>query len=201
MHKNFSVPEGPYTQEELIEGVEKIEDKVIMFNAYMSGEAQATSMWDRLKPVIRHAVLVEGVEDVFIDPITQLTDGMTASDTDVELRRFSNELSGLARELGFFYYCFAHLKAPEGNKGHEDGAPVRVAQFRGSRAMIEKTKLALGIVRNQYAEDEEEKNTSVFNLLLNSSFGKTGKFDVFYDDEAGTYLEPEKEVRRVGGEY
>jgi hypothetical protein len=59
--------------------------------------------------------------------------------------------------------------------------------------MAEKTKLMLGILRNQDAEDETERNTSKFHLLLNSGFGKTGRFDVFYDDEKGSYLEPTRE--------
>lgn len=193
MHKNFAVPDGDFTQEELTEGVNAVKGKIIMFNAYMSGESQANNMWDRLKPVIRHAVLVEGVQDVFIDPITQLTDGMTPSDTETELRRFSNEIAGLAMELGFFYYCFAHLKAPMTGKTHEEGGKVKVAQLRGSRAMVEKTKYALGIIRNQYADDPIERNTSKFHLLLNSGFGKTGTFDVFYNDKTGDYLEPNKE--------
>lgn len=196
-HKQFHKPDGDFTQQELIEAVDKLDGKLIMFDASFS-DVGHSNMWDRLKPAIRHAVLVEGVKDVFIDPITQLTDGLTPTETETELRRFSNELAGMAKDLGFFYYCFAHLKAPETGKTHEEGAQVKVAQFRGSRAMAEKTKYMLGIMRNQWAEDEVERNTSTFHLLLNSGFGKTGRFDVFYDEATGDYLEP---VNDFKGEY
>jgi len=188
-NKRFNIPDGNFTKEELIEGVEMVKGKVMMFNAYMNGTDNSVPLWDRMKPVIRHAVINEGVEDIFIDPITQLTDGMTAADTDVELRRFANQIAGMALELGFFYYCFCHLKSPAQGKTHEEGGNVKVAQFRGSRAMMEKTKYALGITRDMYADDEDERNTSQFHLLLASGVGRTGKFDVYYDIENGSYLE------------
>ena len=195
-HKQFHNPDhydrGLFTQEELIGAVEQLRDKVIMFNAGFSDVGHG-NMWDRLKPAIRHAVLAEGVKDVFIDPITQLTDGLTASETEQELRRFSNEIQGMAKDFGFFYYCFAHLKEPSTGLTHEEGGPIKVAQFRGSRAMAEKTKLMLGIIRNQFADDPAERNTSTFHLLLNSSFGKPGKFEVFYDEMTGAYLEPRRD--------
>lgn len=199
-HKQFHKPDGDFTQEELIAAVDRVDGKLIMFDASFS-DVGHSNMWDRLKPAIRHAVIVEGVTDVFIDPITQLTDGLTPTETETELRRFSNELAGLAKDLKFFYYCFAHLKAPETGKTHEEGAQVKVAQFRGSRAMAEKTKYMLGIMRNQWAEDEVERNTSTFHLLLNSGYGKTGRFEVYYDDTTGDYLEPTPEQRYVRGAY
>jgi len=196
MHKQFHNPEhvdkGLFTQEELTAGVESLKGKIHLFRASYS-DVGKTNMWDRLKPAIRYAVVELGVRDVFIDPITQLTDGTDASETEKELRRFSNEIQGMAQDLGFFYYCFAHLKEPPQGKSHEEGANIKVAQFRGSRAMAEKTKLMLGIIRNQYADDEVEKNTSTFHLLLNSGFGNSGKFDVFYDKDTGSYLEPKSE--------
>lgn len=194
VNKQFHKPDGDFTQQELIEAVNMCKDKVLIFDVSYK-DIGVTNVWDRLKPAIRHAVLVEGCKDVFIDPITQLTDGMTAADTDVELRRFSNEIAAMAKDLGFFYYCFCHLKAPESGETHESGAPVKVAQFRGSRAMAEKCKYTLGIIRDQYAEDPEVRNTSFFHLLLNSAFGKTGKFPVYFDDETGTYLERVRSVK------
>lgn len=195
-HKQFHNPEhvkqGKFTQEDLTEAVTELKGKMIMFNASFA-DVGIGNMWDRLKPAIRHAVVQEGVKDVFIDPITQLTDGMTPSETETELRRFSNEIQGMAQELGFFYYCFAHLKEPPQGKTHEEGGAIKVAQFRGSRAMAEKTKFLLGIIRNQFSDDVVERNTSTFHLLLNSGFGKSGKFEVVYDTETGSYLEPKNE--------
>lgn len=196
-NKRFNKPDhfdaGKFTQEDLTEAVDSLDGKVLIFNASFS-DVGKKNMWDRIKPAIKHAVLHEGVKDVFIDPITQLTDGMSPSETETELRRFSNEIQGMAQDYGFFYYCFAHLKEPVKGLTHEEGGSIKVAQFRGSRSMAEKTKLMLAIIRNQFADDIDERNTSIFHLLLNSSFGDTGKFPVTYDPEQGSYLEPEQSI-------
>lgn len=192
-HKRFNIPDLGITQEELDEAIDHVDGKIYIFDTYMNGDDDDALLWDRMKPAIRHAVVNLGVKDIFIDPITQITDGLLASETDVELRRFSNQLAGMAHELGFFYHCYAHLKAPTHGPSHEEGGRVKTSQMRGSRAMAEKCKLAIGITRDLYADDPVEKNTSTFHVLLNSGVGKTGSFPVYYDDVTGDYLEPRTE--------
>ena len=189
MNKQFHRPDGSFTQEELNEGVDIVEKSgVLLFDSYM--KEGSDDLWERLKPAIRHAVQIEGCKDIFINPITQLTDGMNGSDTDAYLRKFSNELAAMAKDLDFFYYCFCHLLKPDSGKPHEEGGHVHSNQFRGSRAMMEKTHFMLGIERNKLAEDEDEKNTSTFVLLDNRVFGYTGRFPVYYNDKTGSYREP-----------
>lgn len=193
MRKPFHKPDGNFTQAELKEGVDKVKPYLIMFDAYMANG----DLWEKIKPAIRHAVIVEGCKDVFLDPITTFTDGLTAQDTDVKLRGISNELAALSKDLDFFYYCFCHLKSPQQGASHERGGKVQSSQFRGSRAMMEKTYFMLGIERNKDPElPEEERNTSRFVLLEDRAFGNTGVFSVYYDRETGAYLEVEGE-----GEY
>jgi len=190
MNKQFHVPDGDFTRDELIEGVNKVGDSLVCFDSYMS--TNTGELWTQLKPAIRHAVLVGGCKDVFIDPITNLTDGLTPSETETELRRISNELAAMSKELGFFYYCFCHLKAPHTGKPHEEGGKVHSNQFRGSRAMMEKTYYMLGIERNKDPDNSEVvRNMSTFVLLEDRSFGNAGKFKVYYDNATGSYLEPD----------
>lgn len=121
---------GYFVQQELIEATDAVGDNIIYYSNY------GRAAWDEVKGAIRHAVLVEGAKDVFIDPITRLTQGMQASEANVELERFSDEISKMAKELGFTYYCFCHLNKPETGKPHEFGGQVQSAQFAGSRAMM-----------------------------------------------------------------
>lgn len=191
---NYSNPDNvntKFTQEDLSNSIKKLDDKVYMFNAGFSSAGEG-NLWERIKAVLHYMVVDKGVKDIFIDPITQLTDGMEASDTETYLRAFSNEIQALSQELGFFYYIFCHLKSPHTGTTHEEGGRVKSAQFRGSRAMQEKTKFMLGIERNILADEEGERNTSTFRLLLNSGFGKGGSFDVVYNPETTEYLEPNK---------
>ena len=185
-HKQFHIPDGDFTQEELIEGVNSLKGKIHMFDSY------GATRWDKLKIAIRQAVILYGCKDIFIDPITRLTAGMSPSETETELRKFSDEISKMAKDLGFTYYCFCHLRAPQTGQPHERGGRVQSNQFRGSRAMMESTYYMLGIQRNKDPElSEEERNTSKFVLLEDRAFGNAVEFDVYYNPETGDYLEPD----------
>ena len=107
MHKQFHIPDGDFTQEELIEGVNKVEGGVVLYDSYGS------TSWDKLKPAIRHAVKVEGCKDIIIDPLTRLTAGMPSGDANTELERIADEISVMSKDLGFFYSVYCHLKAPD----------------------------------------------------------------------------------------
>lgn len=181
----FEGQRGYFRQEELIAATDAVGDNIIYYNNY------GRAVWDEVKGAIRHAVLVEGCLDIFIDPITRLTQGMSASEANQELERFSDEISKLAKELGFTYYCFCHLNKPEGGKPHEFGGAVQSAQFAGSRAMMRNTYYMVGIERNKDPElTPKQRNTSWFVILDDRKHGRAGKFPVFYDTDTGDYLEP-----------
>lgn len=191
--KGDKIPEDQlshyFTQEELKHGVMSLKGKVLTYDSY-----GATS-WDQLKKAITYAVVVQGCEDVIIDPITRLTAGMSASETDTELRKFSDEISKLSKDLGFTYYCFCHLKAPQFGKPHSQGGAVVSEQFRGSRAMMESTYYLGGIERNKSPDMPEiVRNMSWFVILEDRMFGNTVKFPVYYDVETGKYLEPSEDI-------
>jgi len=185
MRKPFHRPDGCFTQEELIQGVNMVRDKVMLFDSYGS------TSWDRLKSAIRHAVVAGGCQDVVIDPLTRLTVGMDAAEVNTELEKVADELAAMAKDLGFFYIVCAHLKAPTTGKPHELGGAVHSSQFAGSRAMMRACFMMLGIERNKDPElDDVQRNTSSFVLLEDRTFGNIGRFPVFYDRNTGLYLEP-----------
>lgn len=176
---------GYYKQEELMAATDAVGDNIIYYSNY------GRAVWDEVKGAIRHAVLVEGAEDIIIDPITRLVQGLTAAEANTELERFSDEISKMAKDLGFTYYCFCHLNKPESGPPHEFGGQVQSAQFAGSRAMMRNTYYMLGIQRNKDPElSIKERNTSYFVVLDDRKHGRSGKFPVFYDIDTGDYLEP-----------
>ncbi|QYC52577.1 replicative helicase, DnaB family [Salmonella phage SSBI34] len=181
----FEGQRGYFKHQELIEATDYVGDKIIYYSNY------GRAVWDEVKGAIRHAVLVEGCEDIIIDPITRLVQGMSPGDANTELERFSDEISILAKDLGFTYYCFCHLNKPESGKPHEFGGQVQSAQFAGSRAMMRNTYFMVGIERNKDPElPMKERNTSWFVILDDRKHGRSGKFPVFYDIDTGDYLEP-----------
>jgi twinkle protein len=181
----FHRPDGDFTQEQLEAGVKKV-DNVVLYKAYGS------TAWDEIKAAIRYAVVVQGCKDVIIDPLTRLTTGMDPSDANTELERVADEISSMAKDLGFFYIFFCHLKAPpSGIKSHEEGGKVKSAQFTGSRAMMRACYYMVGLERDKSPDREEvERNTTKFVLLEDRAFGNSGAFDVFYNRDTGAYLEP-----------
>lgn len=185
MHKQFHIPDGDFSQQELIEGINLVRKGILLYDSY-----GATS-WDNLKAAIRYAVVVEGVKTVIIDPLTRMTTGMEAAAANTELERIADEISKMAIDLKFFYMFFCHLKAPQSGKSHEEGGTIHSNQFTGSRAMMRACHYMIGIQRDKSLEDEIEKNTSTFVLLEDRVFGRSGKFSVFYNNATGDYLEPE----------
>lgn len=176
---------GYFTQNDLNEAVDAVGDQVIYYNNY------GRAYWDELKGAIRHAVLVEGVEDIVIDPLTRLTSGMSPGDANTELERFSDEISKLAKDLGFTFYVFCHLLKPDSGPPHERGGAVQSGQFRGSRAMMQSCYYMIGIERDKDPEKSlKEQSTSWFVVLDDRKHGRTGRFKVFYDVATGDYLEP-----------
>ena len=145
--------------------------------------------WDDLENWIRHYVVVEGCKDIFIDPLTRLTAGMTPGETETELRKIADRISTLAKDLDFTYYIFCHLLKPLSGIDHEHGAIPQSSQFRGSRAMQECCYYFIGIQRNKYDDDIITANTSIFHILEDRAFGNTGRVEVFYNKETGLYLE------------
>lgn len=176
---------GYYTQEELAFAVDQVGDNVIYYNNY------GACSWDAVKGAIRHAVLVEGVEDIVLDPISRMVQGLSASDANTALEKFSDEISKMSKDLGFTYYCFCHLKAPESGPGHERGGKVFSHQFTGSRAMMRSCYYMWGIQRNKDPDiPEKERNISTFVLLEDRKYGRSGYFRVYYDPSTGDYVEP-----------
>jgi len=191
------VSRGYFDQETLTKAVNEVGDNIIYYNNY------GACSWDVVKGAIRHAVLVEGVTDVVLDPISRMVAGVSAAEANTLLERFADELSKMAKDLGFIYYCFCHLKSPDSGQPHERGGKVMSHQFTGSRAMMRSTYYMWGIERNKDPDiDPKERNTSTIVLLEDRKYGRSGYFKVYYDQETGDYLEPpegflESNVERI----
>jgi twinkle protein len=173
-----------YSDEDLERTAGRIDPYLFMYPAF--GRAD----WESTKEYIRYCAVM-GCKTVIIDPLTKLTNHLSSSDTETELRKISDELSFMAMDLGFFYIVTCHLKAPNAGPPHERGGKVQSSQFRGSRAMMECTFYMLGIERNRDPElSEAERNRSTFVLLEDRNFGNTCMFPVDFDPITQAYLEP-----------
>lgn len=165
--------------------------------------------WESLQQDILAAV-EWGAKAVFIDPITNLTNGMAASDANTQLQAVAQEISAMALDHGFVAHLFCHLKAPEGDlqlevrkkryeKGqyigigncpHEKGGIINSSQFAGSRAMMRSCNYMIGIEGNKDdALSEHVRNTRHIRLLEDREFGEAGVFPVQWSRETSLFSE------------
>lgn len=151
--------------------------KVYMLNLYQH------LGWETLKADI-YAAKAEGVDAVFIDPITNLTNGMNAADANTKLQEIAQELAAMAKDLDIVIFIFCHLRNPESGTSHDRGGAVLTSQFAGSRAMGRSCNYMFGIEGNKDPElPENERNIRTLVLLDDREYGEVGKFPLFWDNK------------------
>lgn len=151
-----------------------------------------------------------GAKAHFIDPITNLTNGVNSGEANTMLQGIAQDISALALDLNIVVFMFCHLKAPEGNISadqraakykmgkfiglgncpHEMGGDVMSAQFAGSRAMMRSANLMVGLEGNKDPElDEETRNMRAIRILEDREFGVSEKFSLYWDKNTGRFTE------------
>lgn len=145
---------------------------------------------ENLMSKLRYLVKGRGCDWVVLDHLSIVVSGM---DLDADERRAIDkamtDLRSFVEETGCGLILVSHLKRPEG-KGHEEGARTSLAQLRGSAAIGQLSDIVIGLERNQQAETEEERNTTMLRVLKNRFSGETGAACALrYDKETGRLVE------------
>jgi twinkle protein len=179
----FHDPKVPFDEEAYERAGELIGDNLYMVNLYQH------LGWETLKADIREAAAM-GCRAIFIDPITNLTNGMEAAQANVKLQEIAQELSAMALDLNVVIFIFCHLRNPDAGPPHERGGEVLSSQFAGSRAMARSCNLMLGIEGNRDPNlQKEQRNLRTLVLLEDREFGETGRFGLYWDDSTGLFNE------------
>lgn len=186
-HAKFHDPKVEFDLEKYEEaGKVLLGDKVFMLNLYQH------LGWETLKSDI-YAAKSEGIDAVFIDPITNLTNGMNAADANTKLQEIAQELAAMAKDLDIVIFIFCHLRNPESGISHDRGGAVLTSQFAGSRAMGRSCNYMFGIEGNKDPElPEEERNVRTFVLLDDREYGEVGRFNLFWDNQTTMFNEMRK---------
>lgn len=181
--KFFHDPKVPFDEEAYQEATDAIGDKLYLINLYQH------LGWETLKADIR-AAAQEGCEAIFIDPITNLVNGLDAAQQNTKLQEIAQELSAMALDLNVVIFIFCHLRNPDSGLPHERGGEVLSSQFAGSRAMARSCNLMLGIEGNKDPElSREERNMRTLVLLEDREFGEVGRFKLYWNDHTGLFQE------------
>lgn len=203
--KVFHDPEKDFDYEAYDKAGKILQDKLAMVNLYQH------LGWETLKADIISAVNW-GAKAIFIDPITNLTNGIDSGEANTKLQEIAQDLAAMALDYNIVIFIFCHLKAPDGNIGHETrekfyrqgktiglgncphelGGDVVSAQFAGSRAMMRSCNMMLGLEGNKDSSlDPVTKNMRHLVLLEDREFGETGRFPLYWNPETTQFVEAE----------
>lgn len=181
--KIFHDPKKPFDEAAYDKAVQSLKGKLYLLNLYQHVG------WESLKADIREAAAI-GCKAVFIDPITNLVNGMNAADANTKLQEIAQELSSMALDLNIVIFIFCHLRNPDSGLPHERGGEVLSSQFAGSRAMARSCNLMLGLEGNRDPNlSREERNMRTLVLLEDREFGETGRYKLFWDEATGLFNE------------
>lgn len=131
-----------------------------------------------------------GVKAIFLDPITNLTNGMSASEANTKLQEIAQDLAAMAKDLDVVIFIFCHLRNPESGIGHDRGGKVLTGQFAGSRAMGRSCNYMFGLEGNKDPDlSPEERNTRKLVLLDDREFGEVGETSLYWNPMTTVFSE------------
>lgn len=181
--KIFHDPKVEFDTEAYDRAGEMLKGRLAMINLYQH------LGWDTLKADIRAAVS-EGVDAVFVDPITNLVNGISAGEANTKLQEIAQELSAMALDLNIVVFIMCHLNNPDSGPSHERGGEILTSQFAGSRAMGRSCNYMFGLQGNKDpALPDDLRNMRQFVLLDDREFGEAGHCDLYWDRNTGLFNE------------
>jgi twinkle protein len=145
-------------------------------------------------PVLRndmYQAAEQGCKIMFIDPITNLTNGMSMSEVNETLQGVSQELAAVSKDLDVHTLIFCHLNKPEkGNTPWDRGGKITTNYFAGSSAMARSCHYAIGLEGNKDPElPEEQRNLRKLVLLADREYGETGEIELYWDKKTALFNE------------
>ena len=184
----FHIPTAEYTEQQKRKAFDETigTDRVFIYDSF------GTTDLDTIKGVIRYMVKGKDCKYVFLDHITALGDGLEdGNNVNQYMRKVVSELAMLTRELDFTLFTISHLRKTDGKKPHEEGGRVHLDDLYGAAALKQWASYVFGLERNQQAQDETVRNTTILRCLKDRytglAVGKTIK--IKYNKDTGRLVE------------
>ena len=129
-----------------------------------------------------------GAKVIFLDHISILISGQAFGNNERTLIDTSmTKLRSLVAEIGCSLVLVSHLRRPDGNQGHEDGAQVRLGQLRGSHSIAQLSDICISM---SVDPDEPDSDIRHLAVLKNRYTGQTGPAGTLhYNRETGRLIE------------
>ena len=148
-----------------------IGDKVHIFDKWQ------TPKWGDTRQLIKEEVMGQGVQDVYLDPLSNFTLGM----------------SGSERNYGYTAHVFCHFnKAPKGDKQWNDGRVPSSDDFQGSGAMAQACHMMIGMQGWKITSGDEKEflnGKRIFHILEEREYGVSDSIELQWHGSQGRLKE------------
>jgi len=152
----YHLPGVPIDKEKLWETIESFDGRLSTYNSFVAADI------DTIIAMIRYMAKAKETRIFYIDNMSQLTEEVNIRES---VEQIVKTLKSLAVELRVTIMVASHLASPD--KGsHEEGTPVKLRHFYGSRKLGAWIDGAIGLERNTQAEGEDKLKTTLRILKL-----------------------------------
>lgn len=193
MNKPLHLPDAEYTDAEFDEAFDATLGSGRLFAYDHFGSLNEEVLLSR----IRYMVKALGCKVIVLDHVSMVVSGMDLSaDERRMLDHIMTSLRSLTQETGASFHVVSHLRrVGDGKKGHEDGVQVSLSHLRGSQAIAQLSDAVIALERNQQAEDEAARNTTIVRVLKNRYAGITGPCAALsYNPSTGRITETDPDI-------
>ena len=159
-------------------------------------ERNQTPRWDEVRQLMREANLLRGIKYFFVDPITNLSTGMSSSERDSFLHSMTREVAEDAKSLGYTVFLFCHLKTVRDGLSWGEGRVATADDFQGSRAMLQACDVGIAMQAWMLTEGENHEYLNrrrVLHVIREREYNAVGKVDLLWNSYTGKLEEQEDE--------
>jgi twinkle protein len=189
--KVFHDPEIPVQEADVDRAMELMGDRVHIFDKWQ------TPKWSDTRQLMRQEVLGQGVEIVYLDPLTNFTVGMSGSERNDFLITMTRELAEDAANYGFTAHVFCHFnKAPKGDKQWNAGRVPSSDDFQGSSAMAQACHMMIGVQGYKVTDGEDKEYLNgqrVLHILEEREYGVSDSIPLQWYGSQGRLKEIDNE--------
>jgi twinkle protein len=153
------------TADQKREAFEATVANVVMFDHFGSVDP------DNLLAKTRYMIKSCGCDYIFLDHLSIVVSGLGDGDERRLIDNAMTSLRSLVEETQAAMFVVSHLRRPDGDRGHEEGASTSLAQLRGSHSIAQLADAVIGMERNQQGD---APNELVLRVLKNRFTGDTG---------------------------
>ncbi len=142
---------------------------------------------DNLVTRVRYLAKACGCQWIILDHLSIVVSGLGDGDERRLIDNAMTFLRTLVEETGVGMFLVSHLRRPEGDRGHEQGAKTSLSQLRGSHSIAQLSDMVVGMERDQQGKNP---NVTTLRVLKNRFSGETGIAGyLLYDRETGRLSE------------